>query len=298
MPAGWVAPAVLCAVFYALSGAWQKGWLPTARERVIVFAMFAGGLPVFAVLWAASGASLAGFDTAPFLRALAGGCAINFVAYQIYVKAIRLSPLSLTIPFLAFTPIFMPLTSWLILGAAEVPGPQGLAGIVLVVAGAYLLHAGKVRGAGLLAPLRAIARERGSLLMLGVAFVWSFTANLDKMGIVASSRDLYFLAVHAVMVAAFGATLALSPERSGNWRNVRASFAPLAVLGLLAAATLIFQGTALVRTRAPYVIAVKRSGLLLSVLIGCLYFREGALRDRLLGGAVMAAGAALVLTST
>lgn len=287
---GWTLSAALCAIFYSLSGAWQKGALREVEPRLIAFGNFAGAVPIFLVLTALEREP---FAFAPaFWAPFAAVMALNFVAYQLYIRALKLSPLSLTIPFLAFTPIFMPVTSRLILGPEDVPTGQGLLGIVLVVAGAYLLHARSLRR-GALEPLKAIARERGSLLMLLVAFIWSFTANLDKAAIAQSSRDRYFLLVHLGFTLAFGAMLV--PVWPRARAELRRSGVRLLVLGLLGGLTLVFQGAALVLTRAPYVIAVKRAGLLLSIAIGTLWFEEGTLAERLPGGALMAAGAAVVM---
>jgi drug/metabolite transporter (DMT)-like permease len=55
-----------------------------------------------------------------------------------YMVAIRDSALSLTLPYLAFTPVFTVLSAWLLLG--EQVTAQGLAGIALVVLGAYGLN--------------------------------------------------------------------------------------------------------------------------------------------------------------
>jgi drug/metabolite transporter (DMT)-like permease len=41
---------------------------------------------------------------------------LEIIALLLYVKAIKISPLSLTIPFLAFTPAFLVVTAYLVLG--------------------------------------------------------------------------------------------------------------------------------------------------------------------------------------
>ncbi len=76
------------------------------------------------------------------------------------MKAIKLSPLSITLPFLALSPIFMIFTSDFILG--ERLGKYGIGGIILTVIGAYLLNVRDTRK-GILEPFKAIQRERGSL---------------------------------------------------------------------------------------------------------------------------------------
>ena len=49
---------------------------------------------------------------------------LDTFAFYLYMKAIKLSPLSLSIPFLSFTPVFMILTGFIVLG--EVPNGWGI----------------------------------------------------------------------------------------------------------------------------------------------------------------------------
>jgi uncharacterized membrane protein len=63
---------------------------------------------------------------------------LEIAAIILYVKAIKLSPLSLTIPFLAVSPVFIILIAFILLG--EFPDRSGLLGILLIVIGAYLLN--------------------------------------------------------------------------------------------------------------------------------------------------------------
>ena len=75
------------------------------------------------------------------------------------------------------------------------------------------------------------------------------------------------------------------------------SLAPVAAIAVAGAAMTILaiaQMTALTLTLAAYVIAVKRTSTLFSVVLGHSLFREEGVRDRLLGAAVMLAGFVLV----
>ncbi|KAJ9509775.1 hypothetical protein QJQ45_011623 [Haematococcus lacustris] len=55
----------------------------------------------------------------------------------LYQKALAISPLSLCVPYLSFTPSFLVLTAFVFVG--EVPSTAGLAGVVVVTLGGYLL---------------------------------------------------------------------------------------------------------------------------------------------------------------
>ena len=61
--------------------------------------------------------------------------------------------------------------------------------------------------------------------------------------------------------------------------------------------SILAQMMAIQLTLVSYVIAIKRSGMLLSVLIGVAFFGERGLRQRLLGAAMMSAGVTLILTA-
>jgi len=64
----------------------------------------------------------------------------NLVAFYGYVRALEASEVSLVSPLLSLSPLFMLLTSWMIL--SEVPDGQGVVGVLVIVGGTYLLTAG------------------------------------------------------------------------------------------------------------------------------------------------------------
>jgi uncharacterized membrane protein len=103
---------------------------------------------------------------------------LEIIALVLYVKAIRLSPLSLSIPFMAFSPVFIIFIAFFVLG--EWPDRSGAAGILLIALGAYFLNASASRY-GPLGPVKAIFKEPGSVLMIAVAFIYSITSTLGKV---------------------------------------------------------------------------------------------------------------------
>jgi drug/metabolite transporter (DMT)-like permease len=56
-------------------------------------------------------------------------------------NVLKSSPLSLAIPFMAFTPVFLLGLEWIFLG--ESPAPQGIAGVFMITLGAYFLSTEK-----------------------------------------------------------------------------------------------------------------------------------------------------------
>jgi len=207
----------------------------------------------------------------------------------LYFRAVRASDLSITVPMLAFTPLFMCLTSPFITG--EFPDAAGLAGIACIVFGSYLLHLSQ-RSQGLFAPWLALVREPGPRWMLLTAFLWGVTASLDKVGIFLVPTSFWVFSVLGLAsLLQLGMCLALEDQRP--WRAFRQP-AVFALAGL-EVASLAFQMAALRMTLAAYVISIKRLSVVFAVILAGTVLREAKLSERLLGAAVMAAGVALIL---
>ncbi|KUG27380.1 hypothetical protein ASZ90_002758 [hydrocarbon metagenome] len=203
----------------------------------------------------------------------------------IYSAAVKASDLSLTLPMLALSPLFMLVTTPLMIG--EFPDTAGLFGILLIVAGSYSLNL-KRRTDGLFAPFRALLDHKGPRLMLLVAFLWSLFANIDRMGLDVSAPIPWIFCAFAATTA-FLTPLVL-------WRSaaplgqVRRHPREIFAAGLCESISLSLQMVALTMTLVPYVIAVKRLSAVFGVLIGTLIFKESGLAERLFGTALMVAG--------
>ena len=105
---------------------------------------------------------------------------LEILGYYLFLSAIRMGALSLTVPLLAFTPVLTILTSALLLG--ESISWKGGFGIGLVTLGAYVLNA-DLMTLNLLAPIKALFSNPGSRRMFFVAVLWSVTSALGKKGV-------------------------------------------------------------------------------------------------------------------
>ena len=214
---------------------------------------------------------------------------LEIAALILYMKALQISPLSLTVPFLSLTPAFSLVTSFLILG--EIPDLSGTAGIFLIVFGAYFLNVHLSRK-GILEPLRAILRERGSLLMVVVAFIYSVTSNLGKLAILHSSS--LFMAMFYMPFVAL-AMLPLAVRAGMRPAHLRDGGKLFWLLGASQALMSICHFEAISLILVSYMISIKRLSLVFSVLLGRLIFREQHLEQRLLGSGMMVAGVILIV---
>ena len=176
---GWLPLSLLCAFSLASADAATKAWLQgfSVRELTVV-RLGIGGLLMTPLL-----AELPPLASLPLglWWWLAVLVPLELLAMLLYMAAIRDHPLSLTLPYLAFTPVFAIAIAWLMLG--ERVTAQGGFGILLVVAGTWLLNADQARAGdwrGWLKPFRAILHERGSRMMLAVAAIYAVTSTLGK----------------------------------------------------------------------------------------------------------------------
>jgi len=214
------------------------------------------------------------------------------VGSLLIIKATRVAPLSTSMPVLSFTPAFLLVTSWVMLG--ERSGPLGTVGVLAIVLGAYVLNVHRL-SLGLLAPLKALVTTRGSLYVLGTALIYAITANLGKIGIELSSAT--FFTASAYLVVSLVVLPFMLRETAKQGRVFRDHAGLLLLMGFAAAVMMICYAVAVQLTIVPYVVALKRTNGLFSVLFGVLLFGEGRIRQSLAGAAIMFAGVLLITLS-
>lgn len=210
---------------------------------------------------------------------------INILAYVLYLYAIKISPISLTVPFLAFTPVFMILTGFFIL--SETINTWGGIGIGLIVTGGYLLHF-KHQQKSFFSPFAAFVGERGSWFMLIVAILFAFAAVIGKKAMLHSSA--LFFSYYFFLVFNSTILLGLLLGRRNNWRKILRNTPKGIWLGSLLMTHITFHGLAIAISTAVYMVAVKRSSILFSVLLSWLVLKEADLRYRGIGTILMFLG--------
>jgi drug/metabolite transporter (DMT)-like permease len=224
------------------------------------------------------------------LLALVSGSILNTISFLMYIKAIKLADLSLTVPLITLSTLFFVITSPIIVG--EYPSLINFFGMATIVGGSYILNINQ-NNQGYLAPLKFMWQQKGCQLMLLVALIWSITANIDKVGVLSSS-PVFWLIFHYSFIA-----LAMFPivwhKSAKKLYQIRQYFPSLLAMGLLGAIAVVFQMKALELTLVARVISVKRLSTMLTVVWGCLILKEDNFQQRILGSAIMIFGVFLVL---
>lgn len=228
-----------------------------------------------------------------FLWALLASSFLQLGVILLYFKAIKRSELSVTVPLITLTPLFMLLTSPIIIG--EFPSGLGVVGIVLIVAGTYISNISE-DPKKIFAPFVSLIRNQGSRYMLLVAFIWSITANLDKIGVEETSpiywaftKDFVIL-LYLIPILAVKSKKPLLQIRNRKW--------PLLMVGFFKSTSVVTQMFAIQFILVPYVISIKRASSIFIILFAFLYMNERKnFRNRMIGILIILLGLGVIAIS-
>jgi drug/metabolite transporter (DMT)-like permease len=236
---------------------------------------------------------------------------LNILSMVLVFRAMRSSDLSLSMPMLSFTPVFLIGTSYLLLH--EMPSLAGSIGICIIVSGSYVLNisAGHEH---VLDPVRSMIRNRGSWYMLIVAFLFATSINYDKIGML-NSDPVFGMAFTLLLISGgLLVMVAVSAKTAGRFPLHPAAgdpgahdnlpdpgcpamsyLVPAVLIGIFAATESVSINIAYTLQIAPYVIAIKRLSIIFMVLYGTIFCAENEFRTRLLGSILMVGGAVIIL---
>ena len=287
----WISLTLLSAFFLATADTLSKRYLSHYRPGELVLVRFgvSGALLLPLLLWQPWPTL-----STTFWGWVAVSIPLELLAMWLYMQAIRQSPLSLTLPYLAFTPVFNTVTGYILLG--ETITWTGFSGIVLIVLGAWMLNleaATNGTGLNVLAPFRAITREHGSRLMLMVAAIYSLTSVTSKAALLHVNPGFFGPFYFAVLGTA--AAVAFASRDVSRWRAMgRHPWAHLAI-GVFMAGMVITHFYAIAHIEVAYMVAVKRTSLLFGMLYGAWLFKETGLKKNLAAGILMVLGVFLIV---
>lgn len=252
----------------------------------LVFFMSLGAVPFVGAMAAIQGI---GSVSLGYVLPGFGALTLNLLGNVGFVYSVRLSPLSRTVPLLSLTPVFTALLAIPTLG--EVPNVAEWTGIVLVVAGALALNS----DGHVLQPFAGLFREKGALLMIGVALSWSLSGPLDKMALAHASVLVHALVVTAGVAAGALAVLGIQ-GRLDTLRGARPEAWLLVASMLAVTLALVFQFLAIQGVFVSLVEAFKRSvGSLMALTLGWIVFGEAVRAPQITAIVAMGVGVALVL---
>lgn len=267
--------------------------------RLFAAAVFAGALLIRALAGAAPSVreggplfGVAAWQLAPlptwliylFIEVILVACSTI-----LFFRAIQVTPISLCMPYISFTPVFLIVTGYLMLG--ELPAVQKLIGVVLIFVGSLAMHR-LLFAAGWFEPIKAVWRERGCFYMLMVGLINSITNPIDKKLVGMTDAFTQACAFGVGMVLFFG-VLAFA-RRADTGKVIRTVPGWVALAGTLEAVALLFQLSSHYYIDVVITISIKRAGIILTVLLGWLIFKERDIGDKLIAASVMLIGVLII----
>jgi drug/metabolite transporter (DMT)-like permease len=213
---------------------------------------------------------------------------LNFLANYFYIKAIDLSDISSSVPYLAFTSLFTALTSFLILG--EKLNFLQVVGIFIVVFASFFINYKKDDHL-----INSFKENKGGLLMILVSLLWAISAPFDKLAVTHSN-----VISHSFLQSVFICLLNLLIVLKSSKSKLISDFfvAPKVLIGgsIMAASALGLQFYAYTLMQVSIFESLKRAiAIITAFIISALYFKERISLIKIIATIVLIIGAFLIL---
>ncbi|QDK83340.1 EamA family transporter [Spirosoma sp. KCTC 42546] len=212
------------------------------------------------------------------------------------VRAIHIGDLSVLGPINAYKAVVGMLFSIFLLN--EIPGWWGVAGVLLIVAGSYVVLNDKeqrVRQSGFLGVIGLVKRPEVKLRLVALVLSAIDGAFLKKAIILSTPTIAFFY----WCLLGFGFTLIwIIRTMRTTWRGQITVFLAQKTTYLALCVTIgisqMASNIALAAMPVGYVLALFQISALVSVLFGYQFFREQGILRKLIGAGIMVGGAALI----
>lgn len=180
-----------------------------------------------------------------------------------------------------------------ILGVAlygEVLSAIGIAGLVLVFVGVYVVFLPSWSRAHLVRPVRQLFSAPSSRAALLAGLTIALYHVLDKRGVLGASKYQYILLLFAADFCTVTVFLFFRRRWHLVWAEWRANRLNIIVAGSLSLISYLLVLFALSRERVAYVGPARNVGIVFSVLLGAILLKERHGRMRVLGSALIVMG--------
>ena len=216
---------------------------------------------------------------------------IGLFSALLFLKAIKQSDLSLTIPLLSLSPMFSSLFSFFFLNE-QLSNIQYL-GIFLIILGTLILYSKKLTIYEIIKSFKIILKNSSAKLMVLVSIIWSLTPVLDKICLKNSSVNIHgfiqSLGMITLLIFLFKKDTVQTENTKKNWRIIFLTV-------FIGSTATILQFYAILTNYVPIMESIKRSiGQLSSVFLGKIFFNEEVNKPKVVGVIVLSIGVYFIL---
>ena len=217
---------------------------------------------------------------------------ISIISAFLFLKALSISELGLSIPLLSFSPLFSTILSSIILD--ENLQKLQYFGIGLIIFGTLILYSRSFSIPDIFKSLTHIVKNKGARYMILVSLIWSLTPILDKICFKYSSMNIHGF------IQSFGILIVLIMINRESFfddlQSIKGSFFIICITMLVGTIATIFQFFAISLTFVSIMESIKRSvGQVLSVIFGTIYFNERITYQKILGVIILSLGVFVIL---
>lgn len=209
-------------------------------------------------------------------------------------KAFKLEDASIVASLQGMTPMFVILTSWLLL--REFPTSYGVIGIGAIVLGTYILN---LKGTAvksnklpsIIMPYVRLFSSKGARFSLLTALLGSIALNFDKMAVLKSNpmmlNGCVFLTVCTFIYG--------KSKINGQWKGLdKKCFWPLFGIGLLVGLSELLMDSGFFFGIVPYVGSLKRIHILCTAILAGIFLGEKHALLRFVAAAIILIGVVLI----
>ena len=216
---------------------------------------------------------------------------ISLFSALLFLKAIKQSDLSLTIPLLSLSPLFSSFFSFFFLDE-KLTYFQHI-GVFLIIFGTLVLYSKKITLGEILKSFKVLVINNSAKLMIVVSLIWSLTPVLDKLCLEHSSINIHGL------IQSFGLVILLIfllRKEKYEFFSLKKNWGLILITILTGIIATVLQFYAILFNYVPIMETIKRSiGQLSSVLFGKLFFEEKITKPKILGVLILSVGVYYIL---
>jgi uncharacterized membrane protein len=282
--------AILCSIFKGIQIIYNKKNAVESGEYVTSFVVRT--IPIFVIIplliYELFSVGIPGFSS-KFYFALAVSGFINIIATVLKIKAYKISDVSFVAPITAISPGLVVLTSFIVLG--ERVSIYGLTGISFIIIGVYFLNLRK--NVSIIDPVIKLFSNIGVQLMFLVVLMYSISSSYDKVGVLETSAFIWVFSIH-LLISPILFLLMIKLEDS--WKSVISNNRNnLAIMGCLSGLFITFQMLSLKYILLSYTISIKRSSVLIAIILSWFMLGEKEnIKMRFIGSILIVIGAIII----
>ena len=283
----WVLLALVAALCQVLRNTVMKRLGHSLDEYINVWGRFTFLLPFAAMFVLGNGVPEIKPGFWPACACFAVSQTISTMALS---KALKLAEISMVTALWKVSLLILVVLGYFTL--REQPTPLGVAGILISMAGVYLLNVNRAHIAWW-APFAVLFTDRGLRYTLLAALFYAPSVVTIKWAMQCS--DQYMGTLGGYLAASLLVTPIVLRTSARHFAEIPRYWKAFVSFGLFAALTTVSQGTAYLMTLSSYVEAVKQVEILFAMGIGAVLFHEKQkVRDIAPGAVVMLIGVVLL----